>query len=507
MKSARWKDTGADLRNALSWEGYYGKSLAGCRILFLWCAALALFCTFISYPGIWYSDSYARVTTGNAVMSAVVRTLKGQRAPVNTGNPFTLIPSFFMAVSQGLTGHVALYTFGQAFVFFAAVSLLIRELNPSGWRMQSFLFSICPLIYGMSVYYEAGIGCAVGLIGLMILFCRVREEKSLGDRVVELFLMALCSFVTFGYRLNALTVLPPLLFFLLQSRVAGRLKRLAVLAVAAGMAFTQILPWIFDIHALSTSTAGIVWEMLTVIQRMAPKDQEKYQDYLDEIGGRDSTRGALATSTEGTAGNFMWGDDLGIVQMSAPGAAVTALRKYVQLMTEKPTEWFSVKWDVILRSLGFQRKLDDSEYDYNRWNAMEQYGMVDSLQRRAFYHSFLYFTSALEAWVLRPWVSFLVSMVFVMTEWVRKAFRRKEFLLTLGVAAFYYLAYLLDTPAYDFRYFYPSLLLMTVLDVAILWGWVKVIYERKARKRLETAGGDSRIQRGSLSAPDCGGAA
>ncbi len=481
MKPARRKTAGAEIRTVLSRGGYYGKRLADCQVLLFWCAVLALLCTFITYPGIWYSDSYVRVTTGNAVLNAVAKTLSGQRVSVETGNPFTLIPSFFMAFSQGLTGNVGLYSFGQAVAFFAAVFLLIRELNVTGWRLQSFLFAVCPLIYGMSVYYEAGIGCFTGMAGLMLLFRRVGEEKSRSDRVLEFLLVAFCSFVTFGYRTNALTILPPFVIFLFQQKAAGKLKSLAILALAVGMIFTKAVPWFFNVHSLSTATTGIVWEILTVIQRMAPEDQENYQNYLDEIGGEGSTQGALATSTEDTAGNFMWGNDLGIDQMSRPGATVTALRKYVQMIAEKPAAWFDVKKDVILRSMGIQGELDYSEYNYNRWNMMEEFGMVDSVQRRAFHRSFTFTVSALSAWVLRPWVSFLVSLFFVMVEWFRKAARRKEFLWTLGIAAFYYLAYLLDTPAYDFRYFYPSLLMMTILDAAILWGWGRWIVIRCGR--------------------------
>ena len=98
MKTARRKNEGAELRTALSREGYFGKRLAGCRTLFFWSAALALLCTFISYPGIWYSDSYVRVSTGHAVLNAMAKTLTGHRMPLETGNPFTLIPSFFMAL-------------------------------------------------------------------------------------------------------------------------------------------------------------------------------------------------------------------------------------------------------------------------------------------------------------------------------------------------------------------------------------------------------------------------
>ena len=103
-------------------------------MLWAWSAMLALLCTLISYPGIWYSDSYVRVTTGEAVLNAVVKMLQGHRALLETHNAFSLIPSFFIAASLGATGHVAFYTFAQAFAFFAAVFLLIRELCPPGWK-------------------------------------------------------------------------------------------------------------------------------------------------------------------------------------------------------------------------------------------------------------------------------------------------------------------------------------------------------------------------------------
>ena len=241
-------------------KGYYGKRIAANRPVWTWSAVFALLCTLISYPGIWYSDSYVRVTTGGAVLNAIVKTLTGHRAPVYTGNAFTVVPSFFMAISQGLTGHVGLYTFAQAFAFYAATFLLIRELNPRGRRWQSVLFAVCPLIYGMAVYYEAGIGCVTGIAGLILLFRRVGEEKSRGDRVIEFLLVMLFSFITFGYRTNALTIVPVLVFFLLRLKTAGKIKSMTLLAMVLGLFWTKGLPWIFDVRSLSTASAGIVWE-------------------------------------------------------------------------------------------------------------------------------------------------------------------------------------------------------------------------------------------------------
>ena len=473
-----WKEKGAAnmekqngsagwFREMLSSRGYFGSRIAACSGVFLWSAALALLATFITYPGIWYSDSYVRVTTGGAVLNAVVKTLTGHRVELNTYNAFTIVPSFFMAFSLGLTGHVSLYTFLQAFAFFSATFLLIRELNPVCPRIQILLFSFCPLIYGMSVYYEAGVGCAAGMICLMLLFLRAREEKSRGDRLLELFLVFFASFVTFGYRSNALTVLPVLIFWLYR-RPGEKMHRLLILAaLIGGIVFTAILPRIFAVRSMSTASTGLVWEMITAIQRMPEEKKKDYLNYLDEIGGEGSTQAALRTSTEDTAGNFMWGEGLGLANMSAPGATMTAVKKYVGLFFKEPGYFLKVKWDFIRKAMGISGELDNSEYNYNRWDSMSDYGFNDSIQRKAFYDSFMESCRLFRFYTMHPWVPFLISLLFVTILQVRKHPLREKYTFTYLMAAFYYLAYLLDTPAFDFRYFYPSLLLMMVSNAAL----------------------------------------
>ena len=485
---AESRETGRNgIADAFSEKGYYSRQIAANRSIRGWSVVLALLCSFISYPGIWYSDSYVRVTTGGAVLNAIVKTLTGRRFTLDTGNAFTIIPSFFMAISQGLTGHVGLYTFAQALAFFAAVFLLIRELNPKYWKLQGLIFALSPLIYGMSVYYEAGIGCVTGMICLILLLQRAEAEKSRRDRIIELLLVAFASFVTFGYRTNALTIIPVLGIYLIRIKSEKIRKALFVLALVVGLLFTKALPWIFDIHSQSTASVGIVWEMLTVIQRMEPERQAKYQDYLDDIGGEGSTREALRTNTEDTAGNFMWGEALGTGKLSAPGATVAALKKYVQIMIEQPLDWLHVKTDVIRKAMGIGYTLDYSEYNYNRWDAMAEFGFNDSLQRQAFYDSFMSTVGFLGFYVLHPWVPFLVSLLMLIAERVMRREGRKEKVFVFWMAVFYYLAYLLDTPAYDFRYFYPSLLLLMILDAAILMEWIaatgKAIYGVHAKRR------------------------
>ena len=484
MKTGRrtwgWKD-------AFSARGYFGKQIAANRGLWFWSAALALICTLITYPGIFYSDSYVRVTTGHAVLNNIIMTLKGSGSPLNTENGFTLIPSFFMAGSIWMSGTVGLYAFLQAFVFFAAVFLLIQEMNPAWKKVQYVLFACCPLVFGVSTYFEAGVGCAAGLVVLLLLLRRVPEEKSRADRMLEFFLVVFFSLTVFGYRTNALTVTPVLVFYLLRLPCPRLRKATMVLAMAFGIVAVEVIPAIFRVHGLSNGMTGFVWEILTSIQRMNENERGDYLDYLDEIGGPGSTQRALETSTEDSANNFVWGDALNMSKMSEPEARFLIPRKYIQLIREKPDVWIRVKADFFKRTMGLGPTLDDSEYDYNRWGDMAAYGFNDSLQRRAFYEAYVQTCRIFLFFIGRPWAVFLASIALAMLDGRRKPERRKLNGLILWTAGFFYGAFLLVNVSFEVRFFYPSLLLMAVMDGAVMLDvlrrWIDTVGKRVMRKK------------------------
>lgn len=457
-------------------------------MLWAWSAALALLCTLISYPGIWYSDSYVRVATGEAVLNAVVKMLQGHRTLLETHNAFSLIPSFFMAVSLGITGHVALYTFAQAFAFFVAVFLLIREVSPPGWKGQRVLFAVCPLIYGASVYYEANIGSAVGMIVLILLFRRIEEKKTRGERIAEFCLIAFASLVTFGYRTNALTILPVLLFYLWKTQKKKMRRFLPVLALACGLLLAWLIPAIVGVRSESNGSVGFIWEIVTAIQRMEPEDQAACQDYLDEIGGEGTTRALIESSTEVSANSFMWGDAMNPGKLSAPGSLGKVVGKYLRLLWEHPREWLSVKKDFVLRAMGGRERLDFSEYNYNRWESMDQYGFNDSLQRRLFHRSYVRINELLGFYTCRPWVPFLISLIMILIERFRKGEKRGLYTLLFWMAAFYYGAYLIVIVGFELRFFYPALLLMMILDCAVVLEWIRALSQALRRNNKRSGG-------------------
>ena len=434
---------------------------------------LALLCTFITYPGIFYSDSYVRVHTGYAVLNSIVKTITGHRMILETGNAFTVIPSFLIAVSYGLTGHVGFYTFFQAFLFFMMVFLLIRELNPPGQQVLILMAALSPMIYGVSVYYEANVGCVAGIILLLLLLRRTGNEKTKMQRTGAFLLIVFAAFITVGYRTNALTVIPVLMIYVWKTQ-KDRIKRLVpILAMVVGIAMTWMIPWIFGVQSESNASTGFVWEMITTIQRMDPETQSAYMDYLDEIGGEGTTQEAVLNTHGDTVDSFMWGSGFNTEKLSRPGTLGKVLRKYLQLMTERPADWFRMKLDFVQRAMGISKMLELNEYDYNRWERMGEYGFNDSMQRKAFHQSYLSFNQLIGFYSRRPWVAFLASLIMVIVEHFRNKEKSEIYALIYWLAVFSYAAYLVVIVVFQIRMFYPALLLLSVLDASIIAEWIQ----------------------------------
>jgi len=463
----------------------YLNAIRNRKAVWAWSIILAIACTFISYPGIWYSDSYVRVTTAEAVANAIGKTLTGRGKPLETGNAFTVIPSFFMAPSYAVTGHFGLYTFFQAFGLFAAVFLLIQEINPPFRRTLAVLFGLSPIVYGASVYYEANVGSLIGLIMLILLFRRAREDKDRVDRAAEFILVALSSLITFGYRTNALTVVPVLVVYLFVSCRKQMVKKALTLgALILGIALTWLIPAVFQVHGESNASTAFVWEILTTIQRMDPDVQAEYLDYMDDLCGEEATRSALETNDENSVDGFMWAPRMSPEVFSAPGAFSKVLGKYFRLIVERPGDWLRVKADFTAKAMGITGPLDLYEYPYNRWERMAEYGFNDSDARKGFHASFLRFNEVFQFITCRPWVAFLVSACMVIAEAIRKNRKTELYALLLWLAIFYYLAYLIMIVVFEQRMFYPSLILLLVCDAAITSEWICGLAARiRKRKR------------------------
>ena len=129
-------------------------------------AILSIYFTFVSYPGVLYSDSYGRWDTAKYLVATL---LSGNKTAITSW--LSITPQFFMAVCYALTGAYGFYTLVQAFFFFLSSFLVIDRFTSQCKLATCILFCLCPLFYGFSVYHESSVGCVIGLNFALLLTC------------------------------------------------------------------------------------------------------------------------------------------------------------------------------------------------------------------------------------------------------------------------------------------------------------------------------------------------
>ncbi len=426
----------------------------------------AAFCLLVSYPGNLYSDSYGRIGLAQRLKTIVGGVLEGKPLPVSFW--LTVTPSYFLAFFYYLTGNIAAFTFVQAFAFFYVTLLLLQKLCPR-YRFFACLLVICnPLFFCVSIYHETGIGAVIGMEIFLLLLDADVPRMGLFDRIVVFFLLFFASFVTFGFRANALTVLPPLVafFVLYQKELLGRILYLA--ALCGGILAVVLIPRALHIDTMSSVSAGFVWEMGTSIAYMSPDKQPEYLDYLDDLFGEGYTRRLSAYI--GPMGKF----NANICSMfeleGGAGADISRVglrkifAKYVGLYAKAPSDSLRTKGFFVAQVLGTGRwPLHLWEWDYDRWGRGAEFGLSDSFQRHIFMN--LYEVAVTKTFFpLRPYAVLLLAVLAVCLRLrlCHVQLRDCPEWRLIVLAVFYYVAFAIDTQSMEFRYFYPAFFLLAM---------------------------------------------
>lgn len=422
-------------------------------------AFIAAALTAVSYPGILYSDSYVRINMANAMLA-------GDAAALS--NWLSVLPSVFIALSLWLCGSISLYTFAQSFLFLFTSYLVLERFCGRLWYLFATLFTLCPAFFGYSVYLEGSVGCVCALNILILLICFEKEDEPLLDVVIRCVLAFAAWTVLFGFRQNSFTVIPAVLFYIWHIARKRRSYKTAVVhtgLVGLSLALVLALPSLLGFGVrVDVSSAGFLWESVGIIKSLP--DKTGYEEYFDYLGGDASTLAALEANSERNVNAIF--DAFPMDAVFEPGNAAQIKRDYLSLLSSQPKAFFENKLAFASRTLGISAPLDDAEFDYNRYDAMDAYKFNDVPRRFQFvsvFHSFMESFSLAR----RPWLCFLLcaALLAVLTILRKRAFfadcareRLPKAWFVYALAVFYYAAFLVTTQSHEFRYFFPAFALL-----------------------------------------------
>lgn len=441
----------------------------------LGCALVAIFCVLLTYLGVMYTDSYERITLAENINKWIHALLSGDYDGVSGQSWLTVVPSYFIGLSLTIIGSTTLYSFVQSFSFLV-ISILYgcSLMNKHRFLVIVWIF-LTPIYSAFSIFYEASVGCVTAIMAMIILIWKWSRINKTFDKVITLLLLAFFSFVAFGYRANAVTILPALLlviFFRLKK--SAIIKKLCVAtAILVGFGFQLIFPKMLNIDTMSSYAASFIWEIVSTIQTMDEYDQSLYSDYLDDVLGEGITQKALVNNKykEGDASiNLIWwGNPFNSGDVSETGVSRKVLSKYLLLIKNKPKEYLITKGYFILNTLGIKHPLHMKEYYYNRNDIMNSYCFNDCIQRKKFVDNFCAYMEKTKN-IFRPWIMFVIAFILIVLYRIKYDCNRKEITIqeaSYVIAVFYYGAFLINTQAYEFRYFFPSwcILIMIILSI------------------------------------------
>lgn len=443
---------------------------------------LGTVCTLITWPGIFYTDSYGRwflaenLAAGNLAVQ---------------DDWLSVPPQLFMAVLYKLTGSYASFTLVQSVLFFFTGFCAIDVFVPKGGLVAGILFAACPIFYGFAVYVEMSVGCVTALLWLLMLVLDFDHGGKWGPLKMAGYFL-LCCFLYFcmlGFRQNAFTVLPVLAFVLW--RICRRIKSWwpAILhgaAVALCFILVSALPAILNFgirNGGGPMSVGFLWETVSMLGEL--RDKPEYADMLDYLGEAGTTQKAVESNIyESIYGYHQY---IPNTVVGTGGHSKQILKDYLTLMTRETGTYLKVKGRFIGRALGITQPLSAGEYDYDRAGLMADYGFSDTAARRAFHQSYVGFQEALPIF-RRPFILFIIAGLAIGLGWrALGAKNRYNVCVLYAAAAFFYAAFLVNTQSQEFRYFFAPLLLLylcTAASLGALYGAARKA--AKARKRRET---------------------
>lgn len=465
-------------------QSVYFKWFNNHRTLIIFCTFLALFLTFLTYPGIMYSDSYERVRVTTDLKVNLKQLVLGQDVSHSIPSWLTITPSFFILFFKTISGNIAFYTFFQCFFFLLAVYVFSDLVAPKRYRtLNKIILTFIPVTLGFGVFYEPGVGSVTAILIILTVVWKWQLFKTKLDKIITVLVLTFVSFICFGYRANAITIFPVLLMTVLIIE-KDILKRLILMSsIVFGLLLTVIIPKLLRIDTMSSYAASFIWETVSVIQQLPSDKQIKYQTYLDDIFGKGITQRAVKNNVlfeqSSSVNPILWGKPFTTTDISNKNNGRRVLVKYFNIIKQEPATYFKVKKEFVFRTLGINRLIDVKGYIYNQSNRMKLLNFSDSPQRKIFIDFVQAFMMA--SWITRaPWLVFIMALGLIL---IRRFVLHKEpkvslniYELSFMVAVFYYGAFLLNTQAFEFRYFFPSWLILVLIIIPIL---IEIAVNRK----------------------------
>lgn len=412
----------------------------------------------ICEPGLFYTDSFSRWDMALFIADGVPQ---GETM-------LSVMPQLFMALCYKFTNSFFSYTILQSFLFYCSIFALLdcfKILKQSMLRLFCVLLVFFPVFQAYSVFIEPSIGVITAVNFLLVFVLKLKSDERISPTAAFCVFSMLFA-VMFGYRQNTLTILP-VIIVLLWVYLPKVYKYCGFAAIICALIFVTILPDLFKLRKVDNYAQGPAWEIICMLEML---DKEQYSGYLDYAG---NTQNAIKNNSWQTMhGSLSGSETINPAVTRARSISKRVLADYVRLIKSEPLTFIKMKLRFWSRTLGFNEPILNMEIYKHSDGVLEDYGYRKTYLNTKFvddYNEFMERMSVLR----RPYLLYLSAalLIFAYSKVYRKRLADEHLrfmLLVYAIAVFYYMAFMITTQSQEFRYFFPSFVLLFLLIIAII---------------------------------------
>lgn len=456
------------------------------------------FLTFISYPGFLHSDAI------DLWQSAIVISHLGLHADLSQFSTFhPWLPRYLTGALLALTGQFASFIYLQLLALYCSSLYLARCLaSPLCATFAAIAVFLTPIVMMMGCFWVIDVPAAIGMclcIGGLIRICRGTAPFGSSLAVAAGFILVA------GFRLNGVAELPALLLVLFwrgRIRLFAKLS-LAVMLLAVSYAAFAGPAWL---HArLRHRTSANLALVMDLTAYYAQAGFPPNAPPLDFLGGstaeavKNICYAGMFCGSQLDAYDKNWPKSLNWNATYTGGAPQNMARLetlYRQAVLSHPLIMLDVKLHYAAYVLGIAQPLWAFHTDlFERVQplAVKKLGAAAGTLTQ----------SKLDLLGVNDWTwdngfkeiggrPLLLAIICLAAGLILRL-PRLELFVTLGLAAFYYLVFLLVTPDIIFRYFFPAfipayILLWAEIIAAFQWGWRSFMGRAMTRSPITPAG-------------------
>ena len=271
--------------------------------------------------------------------------------------------------------------------------------------------------------------------------------------------MSFSCFFVVALRTNTVTVIIGLILLVtifIKNKLKVVLLIIIIFSTFLGLNFSKL----FVEKQYNTVSLGMMWELIGIAKTTDNKklisEINNFGDF-DEASLRYNTNYCNALFWDSTPPFPVW-------RIAEKNVAYEISKLYVKTFFNQPFDFIKNKINFANKALGFTDPLIDARRGIHSVDVLTiSFGAIETYKSNITRGIFINFTNRFSFLTRRPLVLFIITGLILFLHYLLIRTLPKKEVIVMVLSMFYYVAFLLNTQAHEFRYFAPAFFILTII--------------------------------------------